>query len=75
MIDTILQNLMRPDSVANMVVILLALFAKDITVALLRAASKKVLSDKDKSNDNLALVADAVADSLEKVTPIKPKGK
>jgi len=75
MIDTILHNLMRPDSVANMVVIMLALFAKDLTVALLRGAAKRVLSDKDKQNDHLADVANAVADSLEKVTPIKPRGK
>lgn len=75
MLEVIIQNLTRPDSIANMVVIMLALFAKDLTIALLRAAAKRILSDKDKKNDGLADVANAVADSLDKVTPIKPRGK
>jgi hypothetical protein len=75
MIENIIQSLTSPNSIANMVVIMLALFAKDLTIALLRAAADRILSDKNKKNDHLADVANAVADSLEKVTPIKPRGK
>ena len=74
MLETVIHNLTRPDSIANMVVIMLALFAKDLTIALLRAAATRILSDRDKKNDHLADVANAVADSLDKVTPIK-RGK
>jgi len=75
MLEVIINNLTRPDSIANMVVIMLALFAKDLTIAFLRAAAARILSDKNKKNDHLADVANAVADSLEKVTPLKPRGK
>jgi len=67
MIETVIHNLSTPNSITNIVVVMVALFAKDLVVALLRIASKKLLSDKDPENDHLAEVADAVADSLEKL--------
>jgi len=72
MIDVVIHNLTNPNSITNIVVVMLALFAKDIVVALLRAAAKKILSDKNPKNDHLADVAEAVADSLEKL-PVKRK--
>jgi len=67
MIDTVIHNLTNPNSITNIVVVMLALFAKDLVVALLRAASVRILTDKNKKNDHLADVATAVADSLEKL--------
>ena len=72
MIETVIHNLSTPNSITNIVVVMVALFAKDLVVALLRIASKKLLSDKDPENDHLAEVADAVADSLEKL-PVQRK--
>jgi hypothetical protein len=72
MIDVVIHNLTNPNSITNIVVVMLALFAKDITVALLRAAAVRILGDKNKKNDHLADVANAVADSLEKLPVKKP---
>jgi hypothetical protein len=62
-----------PDSLKSIIVVMLALFAKDFVVGVLRAFSKRIRGDKDPKNDGLADVADAAADSLEKVKAIPLK--
>ena len=46
---------------------LLALFARDVVVGMLRAYSKRAHSDKDPSNDAAADAADVIADSITKL--------
>jgi hypothetical protein len=70
--ELILAQLSDPQSLANVVLVMLALFAKDAVVAILRRAAVSVRTDKNKKNDHLADVADAVADTLDK-TKIPPK--
>lgn len=73
MLDSILQNLTRPDTVANMVTILLTLFAKDFLVGALRSLQSKLLHDKNKSNDNIGELAGVIADGLENVRSLPKK--
>ena len=58
-----------PDSLKSIVLVMLALFAKDFVVGLLRALKKRLLSDKDPKNDALGEAAGVLADSIEKVQP------
>lgn len=64
-------QLATPQNVQSLVVFLLAFLARDVVVALARAASAKLLSDKDKSNDDLGRVLAVVADNLAKAPPVK----
>ena len=50
-----------------MLVVLLALFAKDFIVGILRRVSRQLLSDKDKNNDAIGVALDQAADSIERV--------
>jgi hypothetical protein len=56
-----------PESLKSIVVVLLALFAKDFVVGALRRLSRRLLTDKDPRNDVLGELADQAADSIEKV--------
>lgn len=62
-----LEQILSPASLNSAIIIMLALFAKDIVVGALRAVAKKLLSDKDKKNDALGEAAVVLADSIEKI--------
>lgn len=66
-----LDQLASPQNIQSLVVFLLAFLARDVVVALVRAASAKLLSDKDKSNDDLGRVLALIADNLAKTPPAK----
>lgn len=70
--EMIISQLSDPQSLAHVVLLMLALFAKDAVVAILRRAAASIRADKNPKNDHVADVADAVADTLEK-TKIPPK--
>jgi hypothetical protein len=61
------EQLLTVTNLNSAVIVMLALFAKDFVVGLLRAVSKKLLTDKNKKNDALGETAAVLADSLEKV--------
>ena len=62
-----IEQLLTAANLNSAVVLMLALFAKDFVVGILRAVSKKLLTDKDKKNDAIGVTAGVIADSLEKV--------
>jgi len=62
-----------PEQLKSIILVMVALFAKDFVVGVLRALSKRIRCDKDPKNDGLADIADAAADSLEKVKTIPLK--
>lgn len=55
------------DTIHSVIVVLLAVFARDVVLGVLRRFSARIRSDKDPRNDHLADAADAVADGLQKV--------
>jgi hypothetical protein len=55
----------------SIVVVMLALFARDFVVGALRRFSRRIRGDDDPKNDHLADLADAAADSIQKLP--KPK--
>lgn len=61
------KDLISPHGAASIVAMLLALFARDVVVGMLRAYAKRAHSDKDASNDAAADAADIVANSIEKL--------
>ena len=66
-------SLITPQNLQSIIIVMLGLFAKDFVVGVLRRLSRKLLTDKDPKNDGLGELADAAADSLEKVKiPSKP---
>ena len=62
-----IESLLSPASLNSAIIVMLALFAKDVVVGALRALAKKLLSDKNKKNDGLAEAAVVLADSIEKI--------
>lgn len=66
--DSFLKDLASPHAISQIVVVMLALFAKDVVVGMLRAYSKRAHTDKDPSNDAAADAADVIANSIEKVS-------
>lgn len=66
--ESLLKDLASPHALSQLVVVMLALFAKDVVVGLLRAFSKRVHTDKDPNNDALGDAADVLANSIEKVS-------
>jgi hypothetical protein len=65
--DIFAKDLISPHGAASIVAMLLALFARDVVVGMLRAYSKRAHGDKDPSNDAAADAADVVANSIEKL--------
>lgn len=61
------EQLLSPASLNSAIIVMLALFAKDVVVGALRAFSKKLLTDKNKKNDGLGEAALVVADSIDKI--------
>lgn len=70
--ESLFKDLVSPHAVSQLVVVMLALFAKDVVVGMLRAYSKRAHTDKDPGNDAAADAADVLANSIEKVTLKKP---
>jgi len=62
-----IEQLLTSANLNSAVIVMLALFAKDFVVGILRAFSKRLLTDKDKKNDGLGETAAVLADSLEKI--------
>jgi hypothetical protein len=60
-------SLASPSSLQSMLVVLLALFAKDFIVGALRRVAKRLLTDKDPKNDVVGEALDQAADSIERV--------
>lgn len=67
MLEMFAKDLISPQGVANVVAVLLALFARDVVVGMLRAYAKRAHTDKDPSNDAAADAADVIADSITKL--------
>jgi hypothetical protein len=67
MLEVFVRDLASPHGIANIVAMLLALFARDVVVSMLRAYAKRAHADKDPSNDAAADAASAVADSIVKM--------
>jgi hypothetical protein len=67
MLEVFVRDLASPHGIANIVAMLLALFARDVVVSMLRAYAKRAHADKDPSNDAAADAAAAVADSIVKM--------
>jgi hypothetical protein len=65
-------SLASPQSLQSMLVVLLALFAKDFIVGILRRVSRQMLTDKDPKNDVVGVALDQAADSIERVAAKKP---
>jgi hypothetical protein len=51
----------------SVIVVMLAIFARDVVKGVLARFSKRIRSDNDPKNDHLADVADAAHDALDKV--------
>jgi hypothetical protein len=60
-------SLASPQSLQSMLVVLLALFAKDFLVGALRRVARRLLTDKDPKNDVVGEALDQAADSIERV--------
>jgi hypothetical protein len=69
----LLLSLASPSSLQSMLVVLLALFAKDFIVGALRRVAKRFLTDKDPKNDVIGEALDQAADSIERVAAKKSK--
>ena len=62
-----IEQLLSPASLNSAIIVMLALFAKDVVVGALRALAKKLLTDKNKKNDGLGEAATVLADSIDKI--------
>jgi len=62
-----IEQLLTAANLNSAVVLMLALLTKDFVVGILRAVSKKLLTDKDKKNDAIGVTAGVIADSLDQV--------
>jgi hypothetical protein len=73
MLEMFAHDLVSPHAVSQVVMVLLALFARDVVVGLLRSYAKRAHTDKDPGNDAAADAADVIADGIEKLSlPKKP---
>lgn len=67
MFEKILMDVASPHTLANIIAVLLALFARDIVVGALRSVAKKVKEDRDPNNDWIADAALVVVNAIERV--------
>lgn len=65
--ESLIANILTPENVKAVLVVVVGLFAKDFAVGMLRRIAKRFRTDKDPRNDVVAEVADQVADSLAAV--------
>jgi len=68
-----LESFATPANIQALVIVMLAFLARDVVVAGVRALSKKLLTDKDKSNDDFGKLLALLADNLGKIQPPGPK--
>lgn len=68
MLDSMFKDLANPHAISQIVIVMLALFARDVVVGLLRSYAKRAHTDKDPSNDAAADAADVIADGIEKLS-------
>lgn len=68
MLEMFAKDLTSPHAVSQVVMVLLALFARDVVVGLLRAYAKRAHTDKDPGNDAAGDAADVIADGIEKLS-------
>lgn len=67
MLEVFAKDLLSPHGAASIVAMLLALFARDVVVGMLRAYAKRAKTDKDPGNDAAGDAADVIADSITKL--------
>lgn len=68
MLDSMLKDLANPHAVSQIVIVMLALFARDVTVGLLRTYQRRTKEDKDPGNDAAGDAAGVIADGIEKLS-------
>lgn len=68
MFDSLLKDLASPHAAAQVIMVLLALFARDVAVGLLRSYQRRTKEDKDPSNDAAGDAAGVIADGIEKIS-------
>lgn len=54
------------ETIHSVIVVLVAVFARDVVVGVLRRFSLRVRGDSDPKNDHLADIADSAAEALDK---------
>jgi hypothetical protein len=67
MVEKMLADIASPHTLANIVAVLLALFARDVVVGALRSLAKRVKEDRDPGNDWMADAAVVVINAIERV--------
>lgn len=65
--ESLIANILTPENVKAVVVVVVGLFAKDFVAGLFRRLAKRFLTDKDPKNDVVGDVLNQAADSIEKV--------
>lgn len=68
MLDSMLKDLANPHAISQIVIVMLALFARDVTVGMLRAYQRRAKEDKDPGNDAAGDAAGVIADGIEKLS-------
>lgn len=68
MLDLMLKDLASPHAAAQVIMMLLALFARDVAIGLLRAYQRRTKEDKDPTNDAAGDAAGVIADGIEKLS-------
>lgn len=67
MLEKIFVDVASPHTLANIVAVLLALFARDVVVGALRSLAKRVKEDRDPGNDWVADAALVIVSAIERV--------
>lgn len=68
MLDSMFKDLANPHAISQIVIVMLALFARDVTVGMLRAYQRRAKEDKDPGNDAAGDAAGVIADGIEKLS-------
>ena len=65
--ERFLASILSPENMQSVIVVMLALFAKDFVSGILHRLAKRLLSDKDPKNDVLGELAEQAAVSIDKI--------
>ncbi len=65
--ESLIANILTPENVRAVIVVVVGMFAKDFVVGMFRRVAKRFLTDKDPKNDVVGEVLNQAADSIEKV--------
>lgn len=68
MLDSMFKDLANPHAISQIVIVMLALFARDVTVGMLRAYQRRAKEDKDPGNDAAGDAAGVIADGIERLS-------